>query len=177
MTATGTKLIDGMLHREPGAGALAPARCWAGLLYLLRMACGPPGLRELRVMIAPLDAAQPDRSTARCSRTSWSPRCADLGPQEPAGGAAARGRGALAVHRGCYDRNTKTRGTTSGWACRRTGSLDPTAPVRAHSRSSSDDSGVRYQVAHVVGDEEFVATRPFPVTVVPARLLDGLRPR
>ena len=33
------------------------------------------------------------------------------------------------------------------------------------------------QVAHVEGDEEFVATRPFPTTVVPARLLDGLRPR
>jgi hypothetical protein len=28
-----------------------------------------------------------------------------------------------------------------------------------------------------VGDEEFVATRTFPVTIVPARLLDGLRPR
>jgi hypothetical protein len=29
---------------------------------------------------------------------------------------------------------------------------------------------------HVEGDAEFVATRPFPVAVVPARLLDGLRP-
>ena len=38
------------------------------------------------------------------------------------------------------------------------------------------DGGYR-QVAQVEGDEAFVATRPFPVTVVPARLLDGLRPQ
>ena len=40
-----------------------------------------------------------------------------------------------------------------------------------------DEQGRYQQVAHVEGDDEFVATRPFPVTVVPARLLDGLRPR
>jgi hypothetical protein len=28
----------------------------------------------------------------------------------------------------------------------------------------------------ITGDEVFEAERPFPVTVVPARLLDGLRP-
>jgi Uma2 family endonuclease len=39
------------------------------------------------------------------------------------------------------------------------------------------DGGIYSQVAHVEAEAEFVATRPFPVTVVPARLLDGLRPR
>lgn len=39
------------------------------------------------------------------------------------------------------------------------------------------DSHGRYQeVARVNGDEKFTAERPFPVTVIPARLLDGLRP-
>jgi hypothetical protein len=36
--------------------------------------------------------------------------------------------------------------------------------------------GAYVQVAHVVGDEPHAAERPFPVTVVPARLLDGTRP-
>ena len=31
------------------------------------------------------------------------------------------------------------------------------------------------EVADVAGDEPFTAERPFPVTIVPARLLDGLR--
>ncbi len=31
------------------------------------------------------------------------------------------------------------------------------------------------EVADVSGDEPFTAERPFPVTIVPARLLDGLR--
>ena len=39
------------------------------------------------------------------------------------------------------------------------------------------EAGTYRQVAHVEGDAEFAASRPFPITVVPARLLDGLRPR
>jgi Uma2 family endonuclease len=36
----------------------------------------------------------------------------------------------------------------------------------------------RYQdAAHVVGDEVFAAEKPFPVEVIPARLVAGLRPR
>jgi Uma2 family endonuclease len=54
--------------------------------------------------------------------------------------------------------------------------LDPTEPG-ALTAFELDDQGRYQQVAHIEGDEEFVATRPFPVTVVPARLLDGLRPR
>ena len=38
-------------------------------------------------------------------------------------------------------------------------------------------AGGRYrEAAHVTGDETFAAVRPFPVEVVPARLLTGLRP-
>jgi len=36
--------------------------------------------------------------------------------------------------------------------------------------------GAYVQVGHAVGDEPHAAERPFPVTVVPARLLDGTRP-
>ena len=53
--------------------------------------------------------------------------------------------------------------------------VDPTAPC-ALTVLELDDSGTYQQVAHVVGDQEFVAARPFPVTVVPAGLFDGLRP-
>jgi hypothetical protein len=37
-------------------------------------------------------------------------------------------------------------------------------------------NGAYVQVARVVGDEPHTAERPFPVTIVPARLLDGTRP-
>jgi Uma2 family endonuclease len=40
----------------------------------------------------------------------------------------------------------------------------------------ANEGGGYAQVTRVVGDEPFVAREPFPVTVVPARLLDGLRP-
>ena len=54
--------------------------------------------------------------------------------------------------------------------------LDPEDPG-ALTVFELDDAGSYGQVAHVEGDEEFVASRPFDVTVVPARLLDGLKPR
>jgi len=54
--------------------------------------------------------------------------------------------------------------------------LDPTRPGSL-TVLELDDQGHYGQVAHVEGDAEFVAARPFEVTVVPARLLDGLRPR
>jgi Uma2 family endonuclease len=54
--------------------------------------------------------------------------------------------------------------------------LDPTEPGSL-TVFELDDVGRYQEVAHVEGDEEFVAKRPFAITVVPARLLDGLRPR
>ena len=53
--------------------------------------------------------------------------------------------------------------------------IDPTPPGSL-TVLELDAEGRYQQVAHVEGDEDFVATRPFPVTLVPARLLDGLRP-
>jgi hypothetical protein len=41
----------------------------------------------------------------------------------------------------------------------------------------ANEGGGYAQVARVTGDESFVAREPFEVTIVPARLLDGLRPR
>jgi len=71
------------------------------------------------------------------------------------------------------DRNTKKAhyarmGVPSFWL------LDPTEPGSLTVYALRD--GEYAEIAHVVGDEEFVAVEPFPVTVVPARLLDGLRP-
>ena len=72
-----------------------------------------------------------------------------------------------------HDRNTKKAhyermGVPSYWL------LDPTAPGALTVFELRD--GAYVQVAHVVGDESHTADRPFPVTVVPARLLDGTRP-
>jgi Uma2 family endonuclease len=54
--------------------------------------------------------------------------------------------------------------------------LDPAEPG-ALTVFELDADGRYQEVAYVEGDEEFVAARPIPVTIVPARLLDGLRPR
>jgi Uma2 family endonuclease len=71
------------------------------------------------------------------------------------------------------DRNTKKAhyarmGVRSYWL------LDPTEPGSLTVFELRD--GEYAEIAHVVGDEEFVAVEPFPVTIVPARLLDGMRP-
>ena len=73
-----------------------------------------------------------------------------------------------------YDLNTKRSayekmGVPSYWI------VDPNAPG-ALTVFELDDAGRYQQVAHVEGDAEFDATRPFPVTIVPARLLDKLPP-
>ncbi len=39
-----------------------------------------------------------------------------------------------------------------------------------------DSQGCYREVARVCGDEKFTAERPFPITIIPARLLDGLHP-
>jgi hypothetical protein len=54
--------------------------------------------------------------------------------------------------------------------------LDPEEPGSL-TAFELDGEGRFQQVARVEGDEEFATARPFPVTVVPARLLDGLHPR
>lgn len=48
--------------------------------------------------------------------------------------------------------------------------------MRAMSTQVGIPTGRYVEVASVRGDEPYRAERPFPVTVVPARLLDGTRP-
>ena len=71
-----------------------------------------------------------------------------------------------------YDLNTKRSayekmGVQSYWI------VDPTEPG-ALTAFELDDEGRYQEVAHVEGGAEFAATRPFPASIVPARLLDRL---
>lgn len=159
------ELIDGML-------VVSPAPSWGhqemGLTayIVLREACP----RDKRVLAAPFavqtafdSEVQPDVLVARFS---------DLTPKHlPV--APLLAVEVLSHSTALHDRNTKKAhyermGVPSYWL------LDPTEPG---SLTAFEHSGAGYeQVAHVIGDEEFRAERPFPVTIVAARLLDGLRP-
>jgi Uma2 family endonuclease len=160
------EVIDGVL-------IVSPAPVWehqemgfaAGIL--LRNACP----RDMRVLIAPFavqtafdSEVQPDILVARYTDL----RSKNL-PVAPlmAGEVLSR---STALH----DRNTKKAhyermGVQTYWL------LDPTEPG-ALTVFELDGDGRYQQVAHVVGDQVYEGARPFPVTVVPARLLDGLRP-
>jgi Uma2 family endonuclease len=59
-------------------------------------------------------------------------------------------------------------GTVSYWV------VDPEEPGRL-TVFELDARGRYAEVANVCGDEKFTTERPFPITIVPARLLDGLR--
>lgn len=63
----------------------------------------------------------------------------------------------------------RTMGVPSYWI------LDPTEPGRLTAFELDEDRQYA-EVADVGGDTPFRAERPFAVLVVPARLLDGLRP-
>jgi Uma2 family endonuclease len=60
-------------------------------------------------------------------------------------------------------------GTASYWV------VDPEEPGRL-TAFELDARGRYGEVARVCGEEKFTTERPFPITIVPARLLDGLRP-
>jgi hypothetical protein len=60
-------------------------------------------------------------------------------------------------------------GTTSYWV------LDPELSGRL-TVFELDQRGRYTEVASVCGDEKFSTDQPFPITIVPARLLDGLQP-
>lgn len=160
------EVIDGVL-------IVSPAPVWehqemAGAVFLVLRAACP---RELRVLIAPFavrtafdSEVQPDVLVARyIDLTSAHLPVAPL----LAGEVLSR---STALH----DRNTKKAhyermGVPNYWL------LDPAEPGSL-TVFELDGDGHYQQVAHVVGDEAHVARSPFPVTVVPARLLDGLRP-
>ena len=159
------EIIDGML-------IVSPAPSWEhqemdGEFYVVMKAVCP---RDLRVLIAPFavqtafdSEVQPDVLVTRFTDL----RSKHL-PVAPLMVAEVLSRSTQ-----LHDRNTKKAhyermGVPTYWL------LDPTEPG---SLTVFEHTGRGYeQVAHVVGDEEYVAQRPFPVTVVPARLLDGTRP-
>ncbi|MFC5235855.1 Uma2 family endonuclease [Pseudonocardia zijingensis] len=160
------ELIDGMLIVIPAPG-WSHQEMALSLAVELRGACP----RELRVLVAPFavqtafdSEVQPDVIVARYT---------DLTARNlPA--APVLAVEVLSHSTALHDRNTKKAhyqriGVASYWL------LDPAEPG-ALTAFELDGAGAYREVGHVVGDEEFRAERPFPVTIVPARLLDGLRP-
>lgn len=160
------ELIDGMLIVSPAPG-------WShqemgGALYVLLRATCP---RELRVLHAPFavqtafdSEVQPDLIVARYR---------DLTPKNlPV--APVLVVEVLSHSTRLHDRNTKKAhyeriGVASYWL------LDPAEPG-AITVFELDGAGGYREVGRAVADEEYRAERPFPVAIVPARLLDGLRP-
>jgi Uma2 family endonuclease len=160
------ELIDGLLLVTPAPG-------WehqeVGLsLYVQLRALCPPDLRALAAPFAVQTAfdseVQPDVIVARyVDFTSKNLPVAPLLAVE-----------VLSRSTRLKDRNLKKAhyeriGVDAYWI------LDPAEPG-ALTVLELDEAGRYREAAHVEGDDEFVATRPFPVTVVPARLLDKLRP-
>ena len=159
------EVIDGMLIVTPAPG-WHHQEMGLTIYVVLREACP----RDLRVMAAPFalrtahdSEVQPDVLVTRyVDLTPTNLPVAPLLVVET-----------LSPSTALHDRNTKKAhyermGVPSYWL------LDPTAPGALTVFELRD--GAYVQVAHVVGDEPHAAERPFPVTVVPARLLDGTRP-
>ena len=162
------ELIDGML-------LVSPAPDWphqemgAELFFQLRLRF-PPGVR---VLTAPFAArtgtdseVQPDVLVARFADLNRNSKNLPVAPLLAVEVLSPSTRlKDLNLKKAHYERM----GVASYWI------LDPEEPGSL-TVFELDDEGRYQQVAHVEGDEEFVATSPFPVTIVPARLLDGLRP-
>jgi len=160
------ELIDGVLIVTPAPGWYHQEA--GGALYVqLRNACSA----EFRVLAAPFavrtsvcNELQPDILVARY---------VDLTPKNlPV--APVLAVEVLSVSTALNDLNNKKAayermGVASYWV------LDP-EPPGALTVFELDSQGRYREVAHVCGDEKFTAERPFPITIIPARLLDGLRP-
>ena len=159
------EVIDGMLIVTPVPGWLHQ-EMGLTIYVALRAACW----RDLRVTAAPFalrtahdSEVQPDVLVTRY--VDLTPKNLPVAPLLVVE--------TLSPSTALHDRNTKKAhyermGVPSYWL------LDPTAPGALTVFELRH--GAYVQVAHVVGDEPHAAERPFPVTVVPARLLDGTRP-
>ncbi len=159
------ELIDGVLIVTPAPGWGHQEASFA-LAIALRAAC-PPGLRTLPAPFAVQpdehNEVQPDIVVARFG---------DLTSQHlPV--APVLAVEVLSPSTRLHDLNTKKvayerLAVPSYWV------LDPVLPgsLRVF---ELDEAGSYVEVGKVVGDQSFTAQRPFPITVTPARLLDGLR--
>jgi Uma2 family endonuclease len=159
------ELIDGMLLVSP-APNWAHQETGATLYVQLRAACPD----DLRVMIAPFavrtaadSEVQPDVLVTRY---------ADLTeknlPVAPLLAVEVLSRSTSLVDSNLKKAHYERIGVPFYWI------LDPAGDGAL--TAFANEGGGYAQVARVAGDESFVAREPFPVTVVPARLLDGLRP-
>lgn len=161
------ELIDGMLLVTPAPG-WSHQEMSASLCRVLHAAC-PPELRVLpapfAVRTAPTTEVQPDVLVARYADLTEA--CLPVAPLLAAE--------VLSRSTQLGDRNTKKAhyerlGVESYWL------LDPIQPG-ALEVYELDAHGPYQLTAKVSGEQVHVASRPFPVSVCPARLLDGLRPR
>ncbi len=160
------EIIDGML-------LVTPARGWShqemsATLYTVLRQAAPTGLR---VLIAPFalrtaltSEVQPDVLVARYDDLTEA--CLPVAPLLVVE--------TLSRSTQLNDRNTKKAhyerlGVSSYWL------LNPVQPggLEVH---ELDEQGQYQLLAKASGDEVYLAHRPFPVEVCPARLLDGLRP-
>jgi Uma2 family endonuclease len=159
------EVIDGMLIVTPAPG-WHHQEMELTAYVVLRAACP----RAMRVMAAPFalqtafdSEVQPDILVARYG--DFTPKNLPVPPLLVVE--------TLSPTTALHDRNTKKAhyermGVPSYWL------LDPTDPGVLTVFELRDGAYVR--VAHVVGEESYTAQRPYPVTITPARLLDGTRP-
>jgi Uma2 family endonuclease len=160
------ELIDGVLIVTPAPGW--PHQQGSGALFVqLWNACTP----EFRVLSAPFavrtsvhNELQPDILVARY---------VDLTPKNlpvaPVLAVEVRSESTalndLNNKKAAYERM----GAASYWV------VDP-EPPGGLTVFELNSQGRYRQVASVCGEEKFATDRPFPIIIVPARLLDGLRP-
>ncbi|MGH4023689.1 MAG: Uma2 family endonuclease [Pseudonocardiaceae bacterium] len=160
------ELIDGVLIVTPAPG-WNHQECSGELFVQLRNAC-PAGFRVLAapfgVRTSIRNELQPDILVARY---------ADLTPKNlPV--APVLAVEVLSASTALNDLNNKKAayermGAASYWV------VDPDDPGALTVFELGPDGRYR-EVAAVCGEEKFTTERPFPITVIPARLLDGLRP-
>lgn len=154
------ELIDGSLVVTP-APSLRHQLVLAGLNAVLRDAVPP----DLRVLFAPADVVlaedsvlQPDLFVARRS---------DLGGRDlrvpPLLAVEVLSPSTRAIDLHLKRARYETAGSPGYWV------VDPDLPAIT---AWELQAGRYREVAHVEGGQEFTAREPFPVTVVPAKLLD-----
>lgn len=160
------ELIDGVLivtpapgwHHQQGSGALF-VQLWNACPAEFRVLPAPFGVRT-----SAHNELQPDILVARY--TDLSPKNLPVAPVLAVEVlSASTALNDLNNKKAAYERM----GTPSYWV------VDP-EPPGGLTAFELDARGRYQEVVRVCGEEKFTAERPFPVTVIPARLLDGLRP-